>query len=52
VGICFYDVELFRGEIVLDVLKIHPKVLVGGMLVENPYLINAEELLAGRPSRT
>lgn len=46
--LCLYDLDRFSGEIVMDVLKTHPKVLVGGMLVTNPYYLEPDEFLAAR----
>lgn len=46
--LCLYDLDRFSGEILIDVLKTHPKVLVGGMLVANPYYLEPDEFLAGR----
>jgi hypothetical protein len=43
---CFYDLELFSGEIIVDVLKTHPKVLINDMVIENPYYVTPEEFLA------
>lgn len=47
VGICLYDLERFRGDVIVDVLKTHPKVLIGRMLFENPYYVDPGDLLAG-----
>jgi hypothetical protein len=44
--VCLYDVERFGGGIVVDLLKTHPRVLVGEMLLENPYHMTPDELLA------
>ncbi|GAA0663773.1 hypothetical protein GCM10009535_49250 [Streptomyces thermocarboxydovorans] len=48
VVLCLYDLDRFSGGILLDVLKTHPKVLVGGMLVANPYYLEPDEFLATR----
>lgn len=47
VGICLYDLQRFRGDVIIDVLKTHPKVLIGRVLFENPYYVDPEDLLAG-----
>ncbi len=47
VVLCLYDVERFGGELVVDMLKTHPKVLLNGMLLDNPYYIEPDEFLAG-----
>jgi hypothetical protein len=46
--LCLYDLDRFDGEILVDVLKTHPKVLVGGTMLENPYYVEPEEFLAAR----
>jgi hypothetical protein len=46
--LCLYDIERFSGELVLDMLKTHPKVLLGGMVLDNPYYIEPDEFLALR----
>jgi DcmR-like sensory protein len=43
--LCLYDLDRFSGEVVAEVVKTHPKVLIGGMLVENPYYIGPDEFL-------
>lgn len=47
--LCLYDLDRFGGEVLMDVLKTHPKVLVAGMLIANPYYLDPDEFLAGRP---
>jgi hypothetical protein len=44
VAICLYDLEKFRGNVIIPVLKVHPKVFFGGMLLENPYFVDPDEL--------
>jgi hypothetical protein len=48
VVLCLYDLDRFSGELLVDILKTHPRVLLGGMLVENPYWIMPDEFLAAR----
>lgn len=48
VVLCLYDLERFDGEILVDILKTHPLVLVGGMVLENPYYVEPAEFLAAR----
>jgi MEDS: MEthanogen/methylotroph, DcmR Sensory domain len=45
VVLCLYDLDRFSGEIVVNVVKTHPQVLVHGSLVENPYYIGPDEFL-------
>src|SRR5258708_22410692 len=44
VAICLYDLEKFRGNVIIPVLKVHPKVFFGGMLLENPYYVDPDHL--------
>jgi hypothetical protein len=46
--LCLYDLERFSGEIIIDVLKTHPRVLLGGMVLDNPYYLEPDEFLAVR----
>jgi hypothetical protein len=46
VTVCMYDIDRFGGGIIVNLLKTHPRVLMGGMLVENPYHQRPDELLA------
>lgn len=40
---CLYDLDLFDGEIVMYVLKTHPRIFVNGMIITNPYYIPARQ---------
>jgi hypothetical protein len=44
--LCLYDLDLFSGEVVVNVVKTHPQVLIQGILVENPYYVQPDEFLA------
>jgi hypothetical protein len=44
--LCLYDIDQFGGGIIVDMLKTHPKVLLGGMFVENPFYLSPDEFLA------
>ena len=44
--LCLSDLERFSGELVVQVLMTHPKVLINNMVVENPFYIEPEEFLA------
>nr|WP_239028343.1 MEDS domain-containing protein [Pseudonocardia acidicola] len=43
--VCLYDTDRFGGGIIIDLLKTHPRVLVGETLLENPYYLTPDELL-------
>jgi hypothetical protein len=40
--LCLYDVQRFSGEALFDVLRAHPKVISGNMIVDNPFYTEAE----------
>jgi hypothetical protein len=46
--LCLYDLDRFSGELVIDVVMTHPKVLINNMVVENPFYVKPEEFLARR----
>jgi hypothetical protein len=46
--LCLYDLEHYGGEILVDILKTHPKVLMGGTVLENLYYLEPDEFLASR----
>lgn len=50
--VCLYDLERFGGGIVVDLLKTHSRVLVGGAIVENPYCMTPDEVLAASEAGT
>ena len=50
VVVCLYDIDRFGAGIIVDLLKTHPRMLVSGMLIENPYFLTPDELLAGAAS--
>ena len=43
--LCLYDLDRFSGEVVVNIVKTHPQVLVRGILVENPYYVGPDEFL-------
>jgi hypothetical protein len=46
--LCLYELDRFNGEVLVDVLKTHPTVLLGGMVLDNPYYLEPDEFLASR----
>jgi MEDS: MEthanogen/methylotroph, DcmR Sensory domain len=46
VVLCLYDLDRFSGEVVVNIVKTHPQVLVQGILVENPYYVGPDEFLS------
>jgi DNA-binding CsgD family transcriptional regulator len=45
--LCQYDTELFDGEILFEILSVHPLMVVRGQMMRNPYYQSAEALEEG-----
>jgi hypothetical protein len=45
-GICAYDLNKHSGAVVMDILRTHPMVIIGGVLQENPMYVHPDEFLA------
>lgn len=45
VVICAYDTSLFDGAFIVDILRTHPMVVIGGMLQENPFFVPPDDFL-------
>jgi hypothetical protein len=43
--ICAYDLSKFDARVVLDALRTHPVVIVGGLLQENPFFVPPDQFL-------
>jgi len=43
--ICTYHVGKFRGDAVIDILRTHPMVIIGGILQQNPFFVPPDEFL-------
>lgn len=43
--VCTYDLTRFGAEVVMDILRTHPMVIVGGILQENPFYVPPDEML-------
>jgi hypothetical protein len=43
--ICQYDARRFDGATLLNVLKVHPWMIVRGKIIQNPYYISPQEFL-------
>ena len=46
VMLCLYDLEQFGGSLIFDLLRTHQTLLLGGLLLENPYYQTADEVMA------
>jgi hypothetical protein len=47
-ALCLFDMSYFDGSVVVDVVKFHPRVMIDGLLVENPYYLD----VGGRVANT
>jgi hypothetical protein len=43
--VCTYDLARFAGDVIADVVRTHPMVIVGGILQENPFFVPPDEFL-------
>lgn len=43
--ICTYHLSKFGGDTVIDIMRTHPMVLIGGILQENPFYLPPREFL-------
>jgi hypothetical protein len=43
--VCLYDIDRFGGGALINLVKTHPRMLVGGVVIENPYLLTPDEVL-------
>ena len=43
--VCTFDLNKFGGGVVLDILRTHPMVIIGGILQENPFFVPPDEFL-------
>jgi hypothetical protein len=49
--VCTYDVTKFSAAVVMDILRTHPQVIVGGILRENPFYVSPDEFLCELKAR-
>jgi MEDS: MEthanogen/methylotroph, DcmR Sensory domain len=45
VVVCAYDLSKFSGDIVVEVMRTHPMIIIGGMLQENPFFVPPDQFL-------
>ncbi len=49
--ICVYDLNKHSASVVMDILRTHPMVIIGGVLQENPLYVPPDQFLAELQSR-
>jgi hypothetical protein len=45
VVICTYNLTKFGGETVIDIMRTHPMIIIGGILQSNPFFVPPEDFL-------
>lgn len=45
-AVCQYDARSFDGSTIMDILKVHPYMIVRGAVVRNPFYIHPDEYLS------
>jgi hypothetical protein len=43
--ICTYHLSKFGGEAVIDIMRTHPLVIIGGILQQNPFFVPPQDFL-------
>jgi hypothetical protein len=51
VVVCTYDLHKFSAGVVMDIMRTHPMVIIGGILQENPFFVPPDEFLRELRSR-
>ncbi|MBA2920671.1 hypothetical protein GON01_06620 [Sphingomonas sp. MAH-20] len=51
VVICAYDLRTLTGDMLIDIMRTHPMVLIGNSLQQNPFFIEPEQFLRERTDR-
>jgi hypothetical protein len=50
--LCLYDLSLVGGGIMLDLVRTHPKLLLGGLVIENPHYLTPDDYLTLKRATT
>ncbi len=43
--VCVYDLAKFGGDTVVDIMRTHPMIIIGGVLQQNPFFVPPNEFL-------
>jgi hypothetical protein len=46
VVVCTYDLNRFSASTIMDIMRTHPQVIVGGVLQHNPFFVPPDQFLA------
>ncbi len=50
-AVCVYDLNKLSGSMMMDLMRVHPMSIVGGVLYENPFYVASDKMLAELRSR-
>ena len=42
---CLYDLDRWAGELIMSVLKTHPRIFINGLILNNPYYVPLRQSL-------
>ena len=42
---CLYDLDQWAGELIMSVLKTHPRIFVNGLILNNPYYVPLHQFI-------
>ena len=45
VVVCVYDLTKFGGRTVVDIMRTHPMIMIGTVLLQNPFFVPPQEFL-------
>lgn len=45
-AVCQYDARKFDGATIMDILKVHPQMIVKGKVVNNPFYVHPQDYIA------
>jgi len=45
IGVCVYDLTKFGASVIVDVMRTHPMVIIGGILHRNPFYVEPNTFL-------
>jgi hypothetical protein len=43
--VCAYELPNFGGDVVVEIMRTHPMIIIGGILQENPFFVAPNEFL-------
>ena len=41
--LCLYDLRRLGSGVLLDLMRTHPRILLGGLVLENPHYLSDDE---------